>query len=140
MENKNYEKRTEELRNILKGKRVKGPFYKDHSLDNEEDDIEKFSIENVRLLIIEECDAIKNLLIEKNKSYGNSAIVPKRIFSSSSPIEQIKVRIDDKLSRLASKHSSTNEDIVSEDTVKDLMGYLILLRVAQRLYASEPTE
>ena len=95
-----------------------------------------FSIEIVQELIIEECNAVKNLLIEKNKSYGNSAIVPKRIFSRSSPVEQIRVRIDDKLSRLSSSHTSISESIASEDTIKDLLGYLILLRVAERLYST----
>jgi hypothetical protein len=79
-------------------------------------------------LIAEECDSIKELLLQKNKDYGNSALEPLRIFSKANAIEQIYVRIDDKLSRIA------NQGVKNfvEDTVKDLAGYLILLLVAFR--------
>lgn len=76
--------------------------------------------------IAEECDRLKALLIEKNRAYGNSALDPVRVFSKASPEEQILVRIDDKLSRLA-RGSAAGEDVV-----QDLLGYLILLRVARR--------
>jgi len=89
-----------------------------------------FALENVQKLIAEECDGVKELLLEKNREYGNSAIQPKRIFSRSSSVEQIKVRIDDKLSRLANREDKN----ILEDTEKDLIGYLILLRVDRRLY------
>ncbi len=42
----------------------------------------------------------------------------------------IKVRIDDKLSRL----SSGEKKEIKEDTIQDLLGYLILLKVANRIY------
>lgn len=87
------------------------------------------SAEYVQKLITEECDSIKELLLLKNREYGNSALEPKRIFAKSSPVEQIKVRIDDKLSRLANE----GDKEIKEDTVQDLIGYLILLRIAQRL-------
>lgn len=87
------------------------------------------SAEYVQKLISEECDSIKELLLLKNHEYGNSALEPKRIFAKSSPVEQIKVRIDDKLSRLANEI----EKEIKEDTVQDLIGYLVLLRIAQRL-------
>jgi hypothetical protein len=91
----------------------------------------------VQRLISEECDLLKALLLEKNRKYGNSALEPKRIFSRSSPVEQILVRIDDKLSRIASMGVDLAED---EDTPKDLAGYLILLRVAQRVQAKAQTK
>ena len=69
-------------------------------------------------------DSLTELLIAKNLKYGNSALEPKRIFSKSDAVEQIKVRIDDKLSRMANQ----DED---EDVVQDLLGYLILLKIAQ---------
>lgn len=84
---------------------------------------------NAADLIAEECDALKALLLEKNRNYGNSALEPLRIMSKADPVEQIKVRIDDKLSRLA-RGSAAGEDVI-----KDLLGYLILLRVAQRMGA-----
>ncbi len=90
----------------------------------------EITLEFVQSLIAEECDAVKELLLMKNREYGNSAIQPKRLFSSASPVEQIKVRIDDKLSRL----SSEGEKEIKEDTIQDMMGYLILLKVAQRIY------
>lgn len=75
--------------------------------------------------IVNECDAIKKLLLEKNAKYGDSALSPIRVFSKSNSIEQIKVRIDDKLKRI--QNQATDED---EDCVLDLIGYLILLRIA----------
>lgn len=83
--------------------------------------------EQVAKYIAVECDALKALLLEKNKKYGNSALDPVRVFSKASTIEQILVRIDDKLSRIR-----TSGQTLDEDTVQDLLGYLILFRVAQR--------
>jgi hypothetical protein len=77
--------------------------------------------------ISDACDKIKKLLLEKNRKYGNSALSPKRIFSKSCATEQLKVRIDDKLSRIA----NTGLDGADEDTLQDLIGYLILLMVAR---------
>jgi len=67
----------------------------------------------------------KEMLMAKNKAYGNSALEPVRIFSKVDAVEQLKVRIDDKLSRLAK-----GTDFADEDTVTDLLGYLVLLKVA----------
>lgn len=78
--------------------------------------------------ILTECLAIASLLVHKNADYGDSALNPVRIFSTADPVEQIKVRIDDKLSRLQS-HSNKHFD---EDTVSDLIGYLVLLKMALR--------
>jgi hypothetical protein len=89
----------------------------------------KLSLENVRGLITAECRELEALLHEKNAAYGNSALTPKRIFSKVGPLEQIKVRIDDKLSRVA----SGNGERIDEDTIQDLLGYLILYRVGKRL-------
>ena len=97
----------------------------------------EITLEEVQKLIVEECDSIKALLLEKNRAYGNSAVSPKRIFSKASSVEQIKVRIDDKLSRMANDHVSSNDSINREDVSKDLLGYLILLRVAERLHDKE---
>ena len=69
------------------------------------------------------CKEIRDMLIAKNKSYGDSAADPVRIFSKAEPIEQINVRIDDKLSRLMRGHEHPGDD-----TVLDLIGYLILRR------------
>lgn len=71
-------------------------------------------------------DEVCAMLIEKNKTYGDSALNPLRVFSTCDTAEQIKVRIDDKLSRLARGSSA------GEDTVMDLLGYLVLLRVQEQ--------
>ena len=78
----------------------------------------------VEQAITEKCDEIKALLISKNKSYGNSALDPIRIFCQEGNYDQLLVRIDDKLSRVARGGNT------SEDTVMDLAGYLILLLIA----------
>lgn len=71
------------------------------------------------------CDELKELLLEKNRKYGDSALNPVRIFSKASTLEQLKVRMDDKLSRL--RNAQDDDD---EDPVTDLIGYLVLYKVA----------
>lgn len=61
-------------------------------------------------------------LTAKNLQYGDSAANPLRVFSRASTDEQIKVRIDDKLSRLARGSGKDPEDVLL-----DLCGYLALL-------------
>lgn len=73
------------------------------------------------------CDSIKELLIEKNKKYGDSALNPSRIFSKADAVEQILVRIDDKLNRIQKGAGLLAND---EDVVSDLIGYLVLLKIA----------
>ena len=73
------------------------------------------------------CEEIADLLIRKNQDYGNSAFNPVKIFSKAPPIEALKVRIDDKLSRIASR----GEKNFKEDTLLDLIGYLILLAISE---------
>ena len=73
------------------------------------------------------CDAIKEMLLEKNRKYGNSALEPMRVFSKADEIEAIRVRIDDKISRI---QSAQGDD--SEDAKLDLIGYLILERIAMK--------
>ena len=72
------------------------------------------------------CDDIKELLIQKNRKYGNSALKPCRVFSKSSPVEQLLVRIDDKLNRIMQGAGLLAND---EDVVNDLIGYLVLLKI-----------
>jgi len=76
--------------------------------------------------ILMNCMAIAQMLIEKNISYGDSALDPVRIFSKTNPIEQLHVRIDDKLSRLMK-----GTDYVGDNDIDDLIGYLVLLKVAK---------
>lgn len=76
-----------------------------------------------------EVHTIVDMLIDKNKKYGDAALNPKQTFSSASPIELINVRIDDKLSRIANRQN--NED---EDPELDLIGYLLIKRVAVKRF------
>jgi len=76
-------------------------------------------------LIKEVAREVVLLLLEKNQAYGDTANNPPQIFSKLSAKEGILARLDDKLSRI--KHKGLN-DLV-EDTVSDIIGYLILYKV-----------
>jgi len=67
---------------------------------------------------------ITRLLIEKNISYGDSALNPRPIFSKSSHAESLASRIDDKLNRIAN-----NQSYPGDNDIDDLLGYLILFKV-----------
>ena len=69
-------------------------------------------------------DQIRIMLIEKNKAYGDSVLNPIRVFSKADPLEQLKVRMDDKLSRLARGNELKDESL--DDTIRDLTGYLVI--------------
>lgn len=79
--------------------------------------------------IIEECDKLKDLLIAKNKMYGNS------FFKTLDEYGDILIciRLDDKLNRLKQiilngvRDDQTDERLI--DTLMDLAGYAILSRV-----------
>lgn len=79
------------------------------------------------LEIVEQCDFVAGMLLEKNRQYGDSALDPLRVFCCCDPVEQLNVRIDDKLSRI---RSAQGDD--QEDAELDLIGYLVLKRVALR--------
>ena len=83
------------------------------------------------------CDGVKELLLEKNKKYGDSALDPARIFSKSNAIEQLLVRIDDKLNRIQKGAGLLAND---EDILMDLIGYLVLLKIALKRNTSVKVE
>ena len=83
---------------------------------------------NTAELITKKVKEIETLLLEKNRKYGDSALNPCRIFSKADAVEQIKVRIDDKLKRLQNEQNDEDEDVV-----KDLVGYLVLLMIAKEI-------
>ena len=86
--------------------------------------MQEFSIQVSNVLI-----EIKDLLIEKNKKYGNSALEPLGVFSQLSAKEGLLVRIDDKLKRI--KNGTLDRD--DEDVINDLIGYLVLLKIHANL-------
>jgi len=75
--------------------------------------------------VCEVMQEIKELLLEKNEKYGNSALEPLGVFSKLSAKEGLLVRIDDKLKRI--KNGSLDKD--DEDVINDLIGYLVLLKI-----------
>jgi len=77
--------------------------------------------------IIVECLEIAEMLVKKNISYGNSALEPIRIFSKADSKEQIRVRIDDKLNRI-----QNDQAFPGDNDIDDLIGYLILLKIANK--------
>jgi|TARA_R100001224_G_scaffold80153_1_gene50118 hypothetical protein len=77
-------------------------------------------------LIKEVGNSVIDLLIEKNRAYGDSATNPSNIFSKGSAIDSLCARLDDKLMRI--KNKGINDQ--TEDTISDIIGYLILLKVA----------
>lgn len=96
--------------------------YEDNKTEDQED-------------IAEVCEELKYFLLDKNRKYGSSALNPVRVFAKSDSVEQIKVRIDDKINRL--KNQQKDED---EDVIWDLLGYLVILTVALRRRANVQTE
>ena len=102
--------------------------------ENEKDDMNReLNEENSLCEIEEECDRIKDVLLDKNERYGNSSLNPSGIFTSVRRESKIEARIDDKLSRIknyAKKGDKHNKDYY--DAIDDLIGYLILYRIALR--------
>lgn len=73
---------------------------------------------------------LSDMLIQKNDAYGDSALNPVRIFSKAATSEQILVRMDDKLSRLARGQAA------GEDVIHDLLGYLVLYQICLKREAN----
>lgn len=65
-------------------------------------------------------------LVAKNEAYGNSALDPVRIFSKADRMEQLNIRLDDKISRVARGH-----EYPGDDTLKDIVGYATLILIAR---------
>ena len=69
------------------------------------------------------CDEIRDLLLEKNNSYGNS-VFDKGVLFDVDPMYAIQARINDKLNRMKNKNS-----FLSDNDPMDVTGYFILLQV-----------
>ena len=76
--------------------------------------------------IFDACHEVAQMLIEKNVSYGDSALNPIRLFSGADSQEQLKVRIDDKLNRIKNA-----QGFAGDNDIDDLIGYLVLLKIAK---------
>lgn len=78
---------------------------------------------------------IREILIRKNLSYGDSVLNPIRVFSKSPTDEQINVRLDDKLSRIA-----RGEEYPGDDTLIDIVGYLVMKIIKHRRDSGQSIE
>jgi hypothetical protein len=75
--------------------------------------------------IAQVCDSLKDLLTYKNEKYGNSALEPLKFFSKLESDSALKVRLDDKLSRIR------NAEDLRKNDIADLIGYLTLLCISR---------
>lgn len=78
--------------------------------------------QNVRRIL----DDLGGLLVEKNAAYGDAALNPIRVFSKANRTEQLRVRLDDKLSRIQRGH-----EYPGDDTLRDIIGYCVLLLMVE---------
>lgn len=86
------------------------------------------SKEEINGMIVTECNRIKELLLNKNNAYNNSLHEAGLLF----PMDVstgIKARINDKLNRI----KQTGLTDVTEDTLDDLIGYLVHLNISIKL-------
>ena len=67
---------------------------------------------------------VGDIVVARNREYGNSALDPVRVFSKSDRMEQLKVQLDHKLSRIARGGDP------GIDTLRDLIGYEVLYIIA----------
>jgi len=71
------------------------------------------------------CNELANFLVAKNESYGDSALHPIEIFAKGRATDLIRVRLDDKLTRVRNAPAAFGEDVI-----RDLLGYLVLYELA----------
>ena len=68
----------------------------------------------------------RDLLIQKNQQYGDSALNPLGVFGNQDAVISLGARMDDKLMRLRGQGIGAQ----CVDTLYDLQGYLTLLIIA----------
>ena len=71
---------------------------------------------------------VSEVLIEKNRKYGNAALEPIGLFYKGDSVASIAIRIDDKVSRVR------NADELRKNDMFDLLGYSILLGISQNYW------
>ena len=72
------------------------------------------------------CDGIKDLLIYKNKKYGDSALHPNNVFYKGDSTNSLLIRLDDKIGRV--KNNPDEKPRVND--VCDIIGYCVLLLIS----------
>ena len=75
--------------------------------------------------ITEITNAMRDLLLYKNKKYGDSALNPKHIFYKGDAVNSILIRLDDKLGRITANEDNTPRI----NDVADIVGYCTLLLI-----------
>lgn len=78
--------------------------------------------QNVRRIL----EGVADTVVQKNLAYGDSALNPIRVFSKTDRMEQLFVRLDDKLSRVQKGH-----EYPGDDTIRDIIGYCTLILIAR---------
>lgn len=74
-----------------------------------------------------------DLLLYKNKKYGDSAINPKKIFYKGDSTNSILIRLDDKIGRVM----SNTEEKPRVNDVADIIGYCTLLLVSMKVTSED---
>lgn len=103
-------------------------------------DTKETTIENDRAVqIFNVCQNLAELLIAKNRDYGDSAFKSPPLAPCLSPSAAILVRMGDKIERLETlARKLANDDAIAvvsetvEDTIADLAGYCVLLLIAMK--------
>ena len=77
-------------------------------------------------------DDVLDLLIAKNHDYGNSALMVPSLLPTLTPSEAILVRLSDKRARLNNLVNGAPDTVGEsiDDTLKDIIGYLVLYWIA----------
>jgi hypothetical protein len=79
-------------------------------------------------LLENELQRLRDLFVEKNEQYNDSLQHPISTFYQGDVVSGICARLDDKLGRI--RQAGITEDTI--DTIDDLVGYLVHLRIALR--------
>ena len=74
--------------------------------------------------IVEITEAMQDLLLYKNKKYGDSALNPQHIFYKGDAVNSILIRLDDKLGRIM----ANQEPLIND--VADIIGYCTLYLIS----------
>lgn len=74
-----------------------------------------------------------DLLLYKNKKYGDSAVNPKKIFYKGDSTNSILIRLDDKIGRVM----SNTEEKPRVNDVADIIGYCTLLLVSMGITSED---
>lgn len=73
-------------------------------------------------------NSVSEVLIEKNRRYGNAALEPIGLFYKGDSTTSITIRIDDKISRVR------NAEELRKNDMFDLLGYSLLLGISQNYW------